>query len=129
MIVLDTHAWLWWCDDPSRLSLRARAAIADATQLGVSAISCFELTALVARGRLDLDPDAATWIADALADPASVLLPVDLEVAIAGAQFPRDEFPGDPADRMIYATARVHGVPLVTKDGALRAFDPRGTVW
>lgn len=129
MIVLDTHAWLWWCDDPSRLSSRARAAIADAAQLGVSAISCFELTGLAARGRLDLDPDAATWIADALAGPASVLLPVDLEVAIAGAQFPRDEFPGDPADRMIYATARVHGVPLVTKDGALRAFDPRGTVW
>jgi len=129
VIVLDTHAWLWWCDDPSRLSSRARAAIADAAQLGVSAISCFELTGLAARGRLDLDPDAATWIADALADPASVLLPVDLEVAIAGAQFRRDEFPGDPADRMIYATARVHGVPLVTKDGALRAFDPRGTVW
>lgn len=129
MIVLDTHAWLWWCDDPSRLSLRARAAIADATQLGVSAISCFEVTALATRGRVELDPDAGVWIADALANPSTVVLPVDADIAIAGAQIPRDDFPGDPADRMIYATARVHGIPLVTKDRALRAFDPRGTVW
>ena len=129
MIVLDTHAWLWWCDDPRRLSSHARAAITDATQLGVSAISCFELTALAVRGRIDLDPGAARWIADALADPLTVALAVEADVAIAAAQLPRDGFPGDPADRMIYATARVHGVPLVTKDGALRAFDPRGTVW
>lgn len=129
MIVLDTHAWLWWCDDPRRLSSRARATIAQAAQLGVSAISCFELAALAAHGRIDLDPDAATWIADALAHPVNVVIPVEADVAVAAAQLPRDDFPGDPADRMIYATARVHGVPLITKDGALRAFDPRGTVW
>lgn len=129
MIVLDTHAWLWWCDDPGRISSRARAAIEAESEVGVSAISCYELAALSARGRLDLDPDARTWIADALADPVTVLLAVDAETATAGAELPRGEFPGDPADRMIYATARVRGVPLVTRDEALRAFDPRGTVW
>jgi PIN domain nuclease of toxin-antitoxin system len=84
---------------------------------------------LAARGRVGLDPGAGAWIADALADPSTVALPVDIEVAIARAQLPRDDFPCDPADRMIYATALVHGIPLVTKDRALRAFDPRGTVW
>jgi len=87
------------------------------------------LAALTARGRIDLDPDAVTWIADALKDPSTVALPVDTEVAMVGAQLPREDFPGDPADRLIYATAGVRGFPLVTKDGALRAFDPRGTVW
>jgi len=129
VIVLDTHAWLWWCDDQRRLSSRARNAIAAAAEIGISAISAYELAALAARGRVGLDPDAGAWIADALADPSTVALPVDTDIAIAGARLPRDDFPGDPADRLIYATARVHGVPLVTKDGALRAFDPRGTVW
>jgi PIN domain nuclease of toxin-antitoxin system len=129
MIVLDTHAWLWWCDDPGRLSSHAREVIADAAGIGISAMSCYELAALATRGRVELDPDAGVWIADALANPSTIVLPVDADIAIAGAQIPRDDFPGDPADRMIYATARVHGIPLVTKDRALRAFDPRGTVW
>lgn len=89
----------------------------------------YELAALATRGRVGLDPDAGVWIADALANPSTVVLPVDADIAIAGAQIPRDDFPGDPADRIIYATARVHGIPLVTKDRALRAFPPRGTVW
>lgn len=129
MILLDTHAWLWWHDDPRRLSSRARKAIEAESERGVSAITCYEVAALAERRRISLEPDARTWINDALADPSVVLLAVDAEVATTAAELPRDDFPGDPADRMIYATARLRGIPLVTKDAALRAFDPRGTVW
>lgn len=58
MIVLDTHAWLWWISKPSELSRTARQRINAETQLGVCAISCLEIATLVAKGRISLDRDA-----------------------------------------------------------------------
>ncbi|MCP9489735.1 MAG: PIN domain-containing protein [Solirubrobacteraceae bacterium MAG38_C4-C5] len=111
---------------PHPVALARGAIVAGATQFGVSSELLQAHDANVRpRGRVDLDPDVNSRIAD----PSAAALPVDPDVALAAARLPRDDFPGDPADRMIYASARVHGVPLVTRDGALRAFDPRGTLW
>ena len=129
MIVLDTHAWLWWLAEPSKLSHAARQAIDEAETIGVCTISAWEVATLVRRRRISLDRDVAAWVRQALA-PARVapqLVPPD--VAVAAGILDGDGFPGDPADRLIYMTARAHRAPLVTRDEKLRRFDARNTVW
>lgn len=130
MIVLDTHAWLWWSVDPARLSKRARSAIDGATEIGVSAISAWEVGMLEQRGRISLDRPASRWVRAALdLDPRIVELPLDARTAVDAAALAADGLPGDPADRFIYATARSRNAKLVTRDAALRAHDRARTIW
>jgi len=129
VIVLDTHAWLWWVSDPDRLSQVAKAAIESSDSLGVSAISCWEVAMLQLRGRITLDRAPAAWVNAALGLARVESLVLDPRAAVEAALLEQDAFPGDPADRMIFATARSRGAPLATKDRALRSFDPAGTVW
>lgn len=130
MIVLDTHVWLWWAAAPERLSPAAADAIAAATGLGVSTLSCWEVTMLAERGRIALDRPAAQWVHAALGTDARMRpLAPDAEVAVRAAELGRDGFHGDPADRFIYATARANGATLLTRDEALRRFDPANTLW
>lgn len=127
-MVLDTHAWLWWTIESDRLSRRASEAIASAGAIGVSAMTCFEVANLVAKGPILLEEGAVAWMRRALARPGVVAVPVSPKIALEAGQLDRT-FPGDPADRMIYATARDAGVPLITRDAQIRAYDPRGTIW
>ncbi len=128
MIVLDTHAWIWWVADPARLSSAAKRAIEKARVRGVCAISVWELAVLIERGRLVLDREVTDWVRDALALPGVELLPLTPEIALAagGAVL---ELHGDPADRMIAATALAHRARLVTKDERLRVVRTLDTVW
>ena len=128
MIVLDTHVWLWLVAEPARLSEPARQAIDDAETLGVCAISAWEVATLVRRGRIELDRDARSWIRQALAGARLAAVPVTPEIGTVAGLL-GDDFPGDPADRMIYATATVAGSRLVTRDAALREYDTARTVW
>lgn len=129
MIVLDTHAWLWWLAQPSKLSRAARRAIDEADTIAISTISAWEVTMLVQRGRIALDRDVATWVRQALAPARVTAAPPTADVAVAAGLLDRDGFPGDPADRLIYATARASRARLVTRDEALRRFDAHTTVW
>lgn len=129
MIVLDTHAWIWWIDAPDRLSRPAHTAIERAEEIGVSAMSSWEIALLDLKGRILLPDGAARWVERALSTPRTVELVVDSRIAFEAVALEVDAFPADPADRMIYATARVHGSTLVTRDKAIRDFDPRGTLW
>ncbi|HEX4114502.1 MAG TPA: type II toxin-antitoxin system VapC family toxin [Solirubrobacteraceae bacterium] len=129
MIVLDTHAWLWWVAAPEKLSSQARNAIDLTDALGVATISCWEIAMLTEAGRIDLDRDVEAWIRQALTDVRIQAMPLTSDIALRAALLGRAGFQGDPADRIVYATAREAGADLVTKDRALRAFDPRGTVW
>ena len=128
VIVLDTHAWIWWSAESSRLSTRARNAIEQADALGVCAISCWETSMLVAKGRLRLDRDSLVFVRQALSLPRVVLLPLSPEVAVAAAGLAA-QFPGDPADRMIAATALGVGAPVVSKDSRLRKLGELKTIW
>lgn len=129
MIVLDTHAWLWWVSAPDRLSRAAARAIHAATRVGVSTLSAWEVATLARRGRISLDRDVRLWIRQALAQPRVVALAPGPDVAVAAALLDPDTFPGDPIDLIIYATARDAGGVLVTRDRALRGFDAENTVW
>ncbi len=128
MIVLDTHAWIWWCADRARLSEAAEQTIAEADALGLSSISVWELGMLVRRGRISLDRHVGDWARHALADRRLDVLAPDAAVALDAALLD-DTFPGDPADRLIYATARRAGARLVTRDQRIARFDAARTVW
>ena len=110
--VLDTHAWVW-------MSAGAPEAHKAATFRGrsiVSAISVWEVAMLVQKGRLDLTPDVDTWISANLKRPVE-LEPLSPAICIASSRLL--EFHGDPADRLIVATAMTLGLPLMTVDKKL----------
>jgi PIN domain nuclease of toxin-antitoxin system len=129
VIVLDTHAWLWWTAAPEKLSPPAREAIDRSDGFGVATISCWEVAMLAEAGRIELDREVELWVGQATAEPRCLALPLTAPIAVQAAQLGREGFPGDPADRIIYATARAAGVGLVTRDRDLQAFDPRATIW
>jgi PIN domain nuclease of toxin-antitoxin system len=126
VIVLDTHTWLWWTNEPGRLSRRATQAIGRAESLGVCTISAFELGERAARGRLEFRLPFRSWVHAALASDRVEALPLTADIAIDAAQL---LFTGDPFDRIIYATARAEDAQLVTRDERLHAFDPKRAVW
>lgn len=117
-VLLDTHALLWWQAESGRLSTAAEAAITEARHVLVSPISCWEVSMLVTKGRVGLDRPVATWVRDLLGEggPAEA---AELTPAVAALAGQLTDLHGDPADRLIYATARGLGVPLVTKDQRL----------
>lgn len=129
MIVLDTHVWLWWVAQPDRLSAAARAALDDAERIGVSTLSVWEVAMLTARKRISLDRPVDAWVRQALARPRVEALAPSAAAAVAAGLLDGERFPGDPVDRLVYATAKELRAPLVTRDRALRAFDERATVW
>jgi PIN domain nuclease of toxin-antitoxin system len=123
MILLDTHALIWWIEGGGRLSQRAATSIEEGAPAMVSPISFWELAILVERGRVSVDRDLAIWCRDLLASGAAQVAPLTASAVIAAARLP--EFHGDPADRLIYATARELGVPLVSKDARIRGYAAR----
>jgi PIN domain nuclease of toxin-antitoxin system len=127
--LLDTHAWIWLAAEPTLLSQRARKAIDKASQaLALSSISCWELAMLVERGRIALDRDPQSWIETSLAEFRIELLPLTPAIAVRSTQL-GPGFHGDPADRLIVATALVHSATIVSKDQRLRDYPMVATVW
>jgi PIN domain nuclease of toxin-antitoxin system len=129
VIVLDTHAWLWWLSAPERLSDAAAEAIGEASRIGVSTLSAWELAMLVSRRRIELDREVATWVGQGLADERVESLAPSAQVAVSAGLLDAKSFPGDPVDLLIYATARSLGATLITRDRAIRAFDAQSTLW
>ena len=80
-------------------------------------------------GRLTFDRPIFQWVQLALAHPHVEEGPLTAEAAVEAALLTRENFPGDPADRFIYATARLLAARLVTADERLRRFDPVLTIW
>jgi PIN domain nuclease of toxin-antitoxin system len=131
---VDTHALLWWQARHRRLSRAARAAIERADEVLISAITCWEVGTLVGAGRVRLDRSVTDWFSDLEADRRLRLLPLSPQSALVAYDLQRASFHGDPADRMIYATAVEQNAPLVTKDEriaefAARASPPVKVVW
>jgi PIN domain nuclease of toxin-antitoxin system len=127
VILADTHAWIWWIAGSRRLSRRAFAALESADAVGLCAISLWEVAMLVARGRLEFDREVSLWLRQSLAMPRAALVPIDPEIATVAVGL--DWAHADPADRLIAATAIVHGAPLVSKDARLRGLSSVRTIW
>ena len=120
MILLDTHAWVWWVNE-SLMASKDMLRIIQEHQgdgLGVSIISCWEVAKLVERGRLELTMPVERWIEQALAYPEVELLQLTPRIVVESTQLP-GEFHRDPADQMLVATARVYDIPLLTADSKL----------
>ena len=124
-VVLDTHTVLWWQADARRLSGAAERTIDTATELMISPLTCWEISSLARQGRVALDREPRAWIDKLLRTPRVVLAPLTSEAAVWAGQLDRATFPGDPIDRLIYASAYDLRVPLVTKDEKLRAYAAR----
>ena len=131
MIVLDTHAWMWWAGEPERLSPAARRALVETlgkSPVFISAISCWEVAMLSAKGRVNLGLPIRDWITRALQGAGLSLAPLDPETAILSTSLPGAP-PSDPSDQIILATALKHGAALVTKDEELRRYGKVRTIW
>jgi PIN domain nuclease of toxin-antitoxin system len=117
MILLDTHVVQWWSAEPKRLSETATRAVSEADQLAVAAISWFELAWLAAHERISVTIPIRSWLEQLASEVRTIgVTPAVADTAVA---LP-SSFPGDPADRLIYATAVEYGCLLVTKDRRLR---------
>lgn len=116
-LLVDTHILHWWSAEPERLSATALAALDDAEELAVAAITWYELGWLARRGRISVSLPIGTWLGHLAGSVRTAAL--SPAVAATAVALP-DTFIGDPADRLIYATAVEHGWRLVTKDDRLR---------
>ncbi|MBV6509347.1 MAG: Ribonuclease VapC22 [Acidimicrobiales bacterium] len=124
-MLLDTHVLLWWQAGGDRLSRRATREIEKAGPILVSPISFWEIAVLMEKGRVSLDRDIFVWMSDFLGTEDVELAPLTPTAAIGAGLLPEQGFGGDPADCMLYATAREQLVPLITKDMEIRRYAAR----
>ncbi len=128
MILLDTHAWIWWCTGSTKISPKALKAIKAEETVGICAISCWEVGMLVAKKRLVLDRDVEVWVDQALKFPKAQLIPLTPRIAVKSTLL-AEGFHGDPVDRILVATAADHGCPLISKDERIQGFKGIKVIW
>jgi PIN domain nuclease of toxin-antitoxin system len=120
----DTHVWYRWRAAPNKLSREhvrvLRRAERGNEAVAVSAISLWELAMLAAAGRIRVSSPLESWIEGMAGHPLIAVLP--LNPAIAAASVGLTGLPGDPADRLISATALCHGLTLLTSDERILAW-------
>lgn len=131
MILLDTQVLLWFVSGDDRLRAPAWKLVADAAKAGeaaVSPISFWEAAMLVSKGRIHLGLPADAWAgAICSSDTGPKLVPLTPVIAARAGQLTGD-LHGDPADRILIATARAHNFELLTTDEKILAYAKAGHV-
>lgn len=117
MIILDTHIWVWNVQEDKRLKKDLQELIRghESGEIGICAISLWEVAKAVELKRLKLPIPVEDWFEISLNSPGIVLLPLTASIAVESTQLP-GEFHKDPFDQLIVATARMYDVPLITVD-------------
>ncbi len=131
MILLDTHVLVMLALKPERLSRKAARAIAKAEArdgVAIASITLWELALLIDDGHVAVPGSVESFLREVCRRPGLTLLDISPEIAALTVQWPPD-FPADPADRLIAATARAHGLLLVTKDQRMQESPLLRTVW
>jgi len=129
LILLDTHALLWWALDPDHLSGAAQEVVQEMEDRGgyASAISVWELGIKVQRGQLEL-PITVDELARRIEGGGVVeLVPVDTTTWLRTLSLDWEH--RDPADRVIVATAQLKQVPILTKDRVMHGFRQVECLW
>ncbi|MDD5308377.1 MAG: type II toxin-antitoxin system VapC family toxin [Deltaproteobacteria bacterium] len=129
-LLLDTHILIWLAEGLADLPPRSRRRINDAARgpgLAVSAISFWEVAMLARRGRIAIRRPVHAWRADVLAAPGIREIAVSGDVGVEAVLLP-GKLHEDPADRVLVATARLHGLALGTRDRRLLAYGDQGHV-
>ncbi|MBA3019253.1 MAG: type II toxin-antitoxin system VapC family toxin [Proteobacteria bacterium] len=129
--LLDTHTWIWWHMRPEKLSRKVKALIADSTkyeELLLSAISPWEFSKLLEKGRLGISCNPEVWINSALEMPKLRLVPLSPVIAYRSTILP-PKFHDDPADQIIVATARAENATILTKDSRIQAYKHIKALW
>jgi len=129
MILLDTHVLVWLILSPKKLSKPAAAAIRRAQVadgLAISAMSLIELASLIVANRIDILGSVERTLENFTRDID--IRPITREIAAMSVYLPAD-FPRDPADRAIAATAQVEALPLVTADARMLNYRRIQTIW
>jgi PIN domain nuclease of toxin-antitoxin system len=129
VILLDTHVLIWMSSEPKRLSRKAREAIRDARQktgIAVATITLWELAWLAEKGRIQVSGGVESFVRETIS--RVMLRPMTPAIAALAVRLPVD-YPKDPADRLIAATALVEGVALVTADERIRQAGVVKTIW
>lgn len=125
--LLDTHAFLWWITDDSRLSGRAREVISDGrNELFFSAASGWEITIKASLGRLEIPEDLERFVAEQLSRNAIQTLPIHLSHALRTSALPGHH--RDPFDRILVSQALLEKMPLLSADPQIARY-PVEVVW
>jgi PIN domain nuclease of toxin-antitoxin system len=131
VILLDTHVLLWLALKPKRLSRAATRTIRSATLsdgIAIASITLLELAWLFANGRVRSGATVLQAVSQLISATGVNVLELTPEIAASAVELP-PSIPSDPADRLIVATALVHAVPLVTRDGRIQDANVCKTVW
>jgi PIN domain nuclease of toxin-antitoxin system len=130
MILLDTHVAVWMTTDKRLLSPTAAAAIRDTSRAGeglaIASSTLWEIAMRSAENEIRLPSTLAEYLH--FVESVFVVLPITGAIAERSTLF-TGKFPKDPTDRLIGATAQVHGIRLVTKDKRIRASRQVDCVW
>ena len=122
-LLVDTHILIWWRTNPGRLSKPQIQTLSeldrDRQPLSISAITLRELAVLGQRGRLQIATPWDAWLDEVSSSPLIDVLPLTAAIAAESVRLGPD-FPRDPADQIIVATARCHGLRLMTADESIR---------
>lgn len=130
MIVLDTHAWIWWTHNTGELREVQRQAIVDSEVdgIGISTISFWEIAKAIEHSKLELPIGTSEWFELALGYPGITILELTPEIAMESTNLPGD-FHKDPADQIIVATARIFQCDLVSSDGKIVRYPHVRTIY
>jgi PIN domain nuclease of toxin-antitoxin system len=131
VILLDTHVLVWLVGQPEKLSKAAASAIRRARSsdgLSIADVTIWELALLLSRGVLQSGGTVDKTLRNLLGRSGVSIKPITPEIAALATQFPND-YPRDPIDRIIGATARAEGLALVTRDEGIRKSPLLKTIW